>query len=85
VSHLLEQVTEVVRDVFADDEISLTESTTAEDVIGWDSLMHLNIMIALEKRFAIRFSTAEISQTKGEGQNVGSLMQLIAAKKGYSL
>jgi acyl carrier protein len=84
VSELIEDVTAVVRSVFADDQISLTESTTAEDVDGWDSLMHLNVVIALEKRFGIRFSTAEISQMKEEGQNVGSLLRLIAAKKGHS-
>jgi acyl carrier protein len=82
VSELLEEVTTVIRKVFADNQISLTESTTAEEVEGWDSLMHLNVIIALEKRFGIRFSTAEISNMKEAGQNVGSLLQLIAAKKG---
>jgi acyl carrier protein len=84
VSQLLQDVTQVVRTVFADDEIVLSETSTAEDVEGWDSLMHLNIMIALEKRFGIRFSTAEISQMKEEGQNIGSLLSLIAQKKGLS-
>ena len=83
-SQLLQDVTQVVRTVFADDEIVLSETSTAEDVEGWDSLMHLNIMIALEKRFGIRFSTAEISQMKEEGQNIGSLLSLIAQKKGLS-
>jgi acyl carrier protein len=82
VSQLLQDVTEVIRDVFSDGEISLTETSTAGDVDGWDSLMHLNIVIALEKRFGIRFTTAEISHLKEEGQNVGTLLQLIAAKKG---
>jgi acyl carrier protein len=82
VSDLLEDVTTVVRDVFADDQIALTESTTAADVDGWDSLMHLNVVIALEKRFGIRFSTAEISRLKEDGQNVGSILRLIAVKRG---
>jgi acyl carrier protein len=84
VSELLDEVTAIVRNVFADRQISLTEATTAEEVEGWDSLMHLNLIIALEKRFGIRFSTAEISHMKEEGQNVGALLQLIAAKKGHS-
>jgi acyl carrier protein len=82
VSRLLVEVTAVVRDVFGDDEIALTESTAADDVEGWDSLMHLNLIIALEKRFGIRFSTAEIAHLKEDGQNVGSLLQLLTAKKG---
>jgi acyl carrier protein len=82
VTQLLQDLTEVVRDVFGDDEIVLTETSTAEDVDGWDSLMHLNVVIALEKRFGIRFSTAEIAEMKEEGQNIGTLVAAIASKKG---
>jgi acyl carrier protein len=80
-SALLEEVTAVIRNVFADDEIKLTPTSTADEVDGWDSLMHLNVIIALEKRFSIRFSTAEISDLKEEGKNIGSLLDLIAAKQ----
>jgi acyl carrier protein len=77
----MHEVQEVFRSVF-DDDIVLTDQTSAADVEGWDSLMHLNLIIALEKRFGIRFSTAEISGLKGDGQNVGTLLRLIASKKG---
>ena len=83
-TELLDTFTDVIRDVFGDDEINLTETTTAKEVDGWDSLMHLNLIIALEKRFGVRFSTAEISDLKEEGNNVGSILSLIAAKKGKS-
>lgn len=83
-SQLLQEVTETIRDAFSDHEITLTETSTAGDVDGWDSLMHLNVVIALEKRFGIRFTTAEISHLKEEGQNIGTLLQLIAAKKGIT-
>ena len=83
-STILSEVTEVARDVFGDDEIALAETTTAGDVDGWDSLMHLNLVIALEKQFKVRFSTAEIAQMKEEGQNIGTLVQLIASKTGRS-
>ncbi len=79
---ILEQVTAVVRDVFGDDDIALCETSTADEVDGWDSLMHLNVIIALEKHFKIRFSTAEISDLKEEGKNIGSLLALIQAKQG---
>jgi acyl carrier protein len=85
VSVLLVEITAVFRDVFGDDEITLAESTTAAEVEGWDSLMHLNLIIALEQRFAVKFSTAEISRLKEDGQNVGSLLQLITTKKGGSV
>jgi acyl carrier protein len=84
VSELLDQVKAVIRDVFGDDDIVLTETSTAGDVDGWDSLMHLNVVIALEKRFGVRFSTAEISLLKEEGQNLGTILALIRTKKGGS-
>jgi acyl carrier protein len=82
VTELLQELTVVVRGVFGDEDIVLTEASTAEDVDGWDSLMHLNVVIALEKRFGVRFSTAEIAVMKEDGQNIGSLVAMIAAKKG---
>lgn len=81
-SELLKEVTLVIQQVFGDDSIELTETSTAADVDGWDSLMHLNLIIALEKRFGMRFTTAEISELKGEGKNIGSLLSAIAAKTG---
>lgn len=81
-SQLLEDLNAVLRDVFGDPDINLTETSTADDVDGWDSLAHLNIIIALEGRFKVRFSTAEISMLKEEGQNIGSLVNLIASKRG---
>ncbi len=82
---LLQEVQEVFRDVFNDDEVHVAESTTAAEVEGWDSLMHLNLIIALEKHFGIKFSTAEISRLKENGQNIGTLLGLITSKKGASL
>ncbi len=79
---LLQEVQEIFRGVFEDDTIALSETTSSADVEGWDSLMHLNVIIALEKKFAIKFSTAEISGLKDDGQNVGTLLRLIASKRG---
>lgn len=81
-TQLMQEVQEIFRGVFDDDTVVLTEATSAADVEGWDSLMHLNLIIALEKRFAIKFSTAEISGLKDDGQNVGTLLRLIASKRG---
>lgn len=83
-SSILNEVTEVVRRVFGDDEIELTGTTTAGDIDGWDSLMHLNLVIGFERQFKIRFSTAEIAQMKETGENIGTLVQLIARKTGRS-
>jgi acyl carrier protein len=70
----------VFRDVFGDDDIVLTDSMTADDVPGWDSLAHINLIIATEKHFGIKFATAEISGLKGDDQNIGSFLRLIGKK-----
>jgi acyl carrier protein len=79
-SEILAQFHEIMREVFDDDELAISRETTANDVDGWDSLMHINLIIAVEKRFGVRFATAEISGLKGEGQNVGTFLDLVQDK-----
>ena len=79
---LKNDVLEVFRNVFGDETIEWTDSMTAADVPGWDSLGHLNLIIALEKRFAIKFATAEIARLKEDDQHAGTLLALIASKRG---
>lgn len=75
---------EVFQRVFGDDTIQLRDNMTADDIDGWDSLMHINLIIAVEKQFGIKFATADISTLKGNDQNVGSFLKMIAAKLGRS-
>ena len=75
------QVEEVFREVFQDDALQLEEQMTAIDVEGWDSLTHVNLIIALEKRLAIKFAAAEISRLTEPGQNVGTLLDLVVRKR----
>lgn len=81
---LLEEFNDVLRTVFGDDELTVTPASTAEDVDGWDSMMHINLIIAVEKRFGVKFAAAEINGLKGEGQNVGSFLALVAKKLGWT-
>jgi acyl carrier protein len=60
--------------------IILRESTTAADVDGWDSMMHINLIIAIEKRFGVKFAAAEISKTKAHDQNIGTLTAMLESK-----
>ncbi len=77
---LREQVQDVFREVFEDPALVLNDRMTAEDVDGWDSLAHINLIVAIEKRLGVRFATAEISRLKDDGANVGSLVELVARK-----
>ena len=75
-SDTLAQVTEVFCDVFDDDEIELAADTTAEDVEAWDSLMHVTLMLNIEKVFGVRFASSEVAGLK----NIGELVNLIETK-----
>lgn len=76
-SDTLHRLKEVFLDVFDDEEIELSRSTTAADVEDWDSLMHVNLVLATERAFAIRFSSTEVAQLV----DVGELIDLVEAKK----
>jgi acyl carrier protein len=72
----IEEITPVFREVFDDDSINLTRSTTADDVEEWDSLTHMNLVIALELKFKIKFALGELQTLK----NVGEMLDLINRK-----
>ncbi len=66
----------ILRDVFGDPALAITEATTASDVSDWDSLNHINIIVAVEEAFGIRFATREVYVAN----NVGEFVNLIAKK-----
>lgn len=72
----METLTDVFRQVFDDPEIELTPDTTANDIEGWDSLSHINLIVAVETRFNIRFKQKEVVTFK----NVGDLARCVESK-----
>ena len=70
---ILHKVEEVFRDVLDNDEITLAETTTANDIEEWDSLTHVELVRAVEKAFGIRFTSAEILSWKNVGEMVASV------------
>jgi acyl carrier protein len=81
-SEIRSELQTVFRNVFGDDEITLRDEMTAADIDGWDSMMTINLMIAVEKRFKIKFAAAELANIKADGQNIGTLIALVAKKSG---
>lgn len=74
----LDKLNEIFCEVFDDDDLSISPEMTANDVDGWDSLSHVNLIVAIEGRFGIRFSQKELLSFK----NVGDLLRSIDAKTG---
>ena len=73
---ILKTLDQVFRKVLKRDDITLTETTTANDVEGWDSLTNMLLISEIEKTFQLHFSFREIVRLK----NVGDLCAAIARK-----
>jgi len=70
------QLTSIFHDLFDDDTLVLTPGLSAADVPEWDSFNHINLIVAVEARFKIKFQTAELESM----QTVGHLADLIEKK-----
>ena len=73
---VMARLTKVFRDVFDDDSIVLSDSTSAKDIEDWDSLEHINLIAAVEKEFKMRFQMKEVSGMK----NVGEMASIVAER-----
>ena len=72
-----DKLTPIFRDIFDDDELVISEVTTAQDVEGWDSLANIRVMVSVEKALGVRFTAAEISNLR----DVGALADLVLTKR----
>ncbi len=71
-----EGLNEIFRDVLNNESLEIHETMTANDVDGWDSLNHVTLIVAIEKKMRIKFTAKEINSL----QNVGDLITLIQKK-----
>jgi acyl carrier protein len=74
--HILAEVAQIIRDVLELPELPVTAATTAADVEGWDSFNQVNIVVAVEAHFGVKFKTAEFETA----QDVGELVSVIQEK-----
>jgi acyl carrier protein len=74
---LLEKLTDVFQEVFADGSLRVSRATTASDIKGWDSLAHITLMLSVQRAFRVRLSAGETSQLR----DVGALIDLLRMKQ----
>ena len=77
VEKLIREVESIFKDVLENDSIVLSSETTSSDIEEWDSLNHIALVVAIEKKFNIRFTAKEIQDFK----NVGEMCEGILLKK----
>lgn len=73
---IYQKLNQIFRDIFDDESITLSPSTTALDIPEWDSVNHVNISVASEMAFGIRFKSSELEEL----HNVGDLVEVIKNK-----
>jgi acyl carrier protein len=71
-----EKLTRVFREVFDNPALEISGATTAKDIEEWDSIVHVTLIVAVEKEFGVSFTTRDVRRL----QNVGDFIQLIASR-----
>jgi acyl carrier protein len=77
-SSVKERLNAVFQDVFDDPKLQINDAMTADEVDAWDSLTHIDLIVAVEKEFRIKLSTSSVRGLK----NVGDFIALITSKLG---
>jgi acyl carrier protein len=73
---IYDRLNDVFHSVFFDDSIKVNAKTAAPDLAGWDSVAHMNLMVAIEGEFNVEFTTDELETM----DCVGDMVRLIQAK-----
>ena len=75
---IMEELQKIFRDIFDDEELVLTEKTSADDIEDWDSLAQIRLVVAIEKHFNVKFAMEEVEVL----QDVGGMADLVRSKLG---
>ena len=74
---IIQELNEIFTDIIDEGQILLTPETSAKDIDGWDSLNHIQILAAIEKKYAFKFTLSEIQNLK----NIDDLVTIILQKQ----
>ena len=75
---VLSIVNEIFIDVFDDEDIVINDNTTANDIEDWDSLEQVNLIVAIEKKFVMKFKMEEVYSMKNVGEMIDIILERTA-------
>ena len=73
---VFERLNGVFQEVFDDDEITVNDTTVADDVDGWDSFEHINLVVAIEEEFSFKIPMGKVVTMKNVGEMVDIILEL---------
>lgn len=73
---IFDEVRKIFWTIFDDEDIEIVDETNSDDIEDWDSLEHVNLVVAMEKKFNLKFDMKAVGQLK----NVGEMVDLIKEK-----
>ena len=76
---MIEKIQEIFKDVFDNEELLVEEKTTSEDIEEWDSMAQIDIVVALENEFQIKFTIEEVQKLT----SIKSMMSTLSKKLGH--
>lgn len=77
-AEVYERLNGVFREVFDDEEITVHDDTTSDDIEDWDSLEHINLVVAVENEFGVHFNMGEVNKMKNVGEMVDIILQRVS-------
>lgn len=76
-TEIFEKLNEIFNDVLDCEDIELEEKTCADDIEEWDSLSHIQLIVAIEKELGIKFTSHEIMKWNNVGEMVDTILEKI--------
>lgn len=75
---IMEKIQDIFRDVFDDEELVIADSTSSDDIEEWDSLSHIQLVVAIEKTFGLKLTSKEILSWEDVGEMVSAIHAKLA-------
>ena len=75
-AEVYDRLNAIFRDVLDDDSIELHDETVADDVDGWDSFEHINLIVAIEDEFSFKIPMGKVVSMKNVGEMVDVILEL---------